>query len=200
MRPGIVTVVVLALLAASCASPTASESGADDWQFAIPNVIGETPLHRAVTVQVEASLAADSLVPATCVDQLTSQVTKILFADLSVPGLMSRGVTETDASAVGTDAFYESLPIETQGRVVGALARCKGLALRVSLDIPGVSAASLTCLVDSLSATGFFENGLPAAGPNPTAAVDFAAAKVGKPDCNWARLDDLEAVREVLRP
>lgn len=177
MRPGIVTAVVLALLAASCASPTASESGADDWQFAIPSVIGETPLHRAVTEHVEASLAADSLVPATCVDQLTSQVTEILFVDLSVPGLMSRGVTEADASAVGTDAFFESLPIETRGRVVGALAGCKGLALRVSLDIPGVSAASLTCLVDSLSTTGFFEKGLPAAGPDPTAAVDFAGAK-----------------------
>jgi glutamate--cysteine ligase len=33
-----------------------------------------------------------------------------------------------------------------------------------------------------------------------TQLVDFAAAKVGKPDCNWAQLDDLEAVREVLRP
>ena len=177
MRPGIATAVVLALLAASCASPTASESGADDWQFAIPSVIGETPLHRAVTEHVEASLAADSLVPATCVDQLTSQVTDILFADLSVPGLMSRGVTEADASAVGTNAFFESLPIETRGRVVGALAGCKGLALRVSLDIPGVSAASLTCLVDSLSTSGFFEKGLPDAGPDPTAALDFAGAK-----------------------
>lgn len=177
MRPGTVTVVVLTVLAASCASPTASEPGADDWQFAIPSVIGETPLHRAVTVQVEASLAADPLVPATCVDQVTSQVTEILFVDLSVPGLMSRGVTEADASAVGTDAFFESLPTETQGRLVGALAGCKGLALRLSLEIPGVSAASLSCLVDSLSATGFFEKGLPAADPDPTAAVDFAAAR-----------------------
>lgn len=169
--------VVLSVLVASCASPTASEPGADDWQFAIPGVIGETPLHHAVAVQVELLLAADPLLSASCVDQLAPKVTEILFVDLSLPGLMGRGVTEADASAVGTDAFFASLPIETQGRVVGVLAGCKGMALRLSPDIPGVTAASLSCLVDSLSATGYFEKGFPAADADPAGAIDFAAAK-----------------------
>ncbi len=28
--------------------------------------------------------------------------------------------------------------------------------------------------------------------------VEFASTRVGKPDCNWARVEDLESVREVL--
>jgi len=167
-------VMTLAIVAGSCA---ASASGAPaGWQSEMPTGLEDSPFRAEVTAHVAASLTADPLVSASCIDQVATTVTDVSFTDLGVNGMRNFGVTADDPSVVGTDVFFASLPATTRGRVVAAIADCGGLALQLSVDIPGVSYASLACLVDRLSASGFFEMG----DANGAATATFASAKT---DC-----------------
>jgi hypothetical protein len=179
MRPGKVIVVTIALVAASCGGTAASDD-APTWPGAIPDSLETSPFHTEVAAQLEASLAADPLIPASCVAQVAADVTDVLFIEVGEVGLRNLGVTPDDASAVGTDAFFAALPAAAKGSVVAAVAGCDGVSFQLSPQIPGVSYASFSCLVDRLSASGFFENGFigPAFGEEETVAgVTFTAAK-----------------------
>jgi hypothetical protein len=111
---------------------------------------------------------------------VAADVTDVLFIEVGEIGLRNLGVAPDDASAVGTDAFFAALPGEAKGSIDAAVARCDGVAFQLSPQIPGVSYVSFSCLVDRLSASGFFENGFvgPAFGEEETvAAATFTSAK-----------------------
>jgi len=187
MRPGKVIVVAIALVAASCAGTAASDADPAFWQGALPASLDDSPFRAEVAGRLETSLGAETLVPAACVEETAAEVTGILFADVGVDGLYDLGVTPGDVSAVGSDSFFDSLPDATKGRVVAAVAACDGLALRLSPQIPGVSYASFSCLVDRLSASGFFEKGFPSSerlAGDTTAAATFASAEAACLDPN----------------
>ena len=165
-------VMALAIVAASCAG-SAADSEPVAWHAALPGSLEESTFRAELTGHVSTALTADELLPAACVDEVARQVSDVLFADLGVVGLRNLGVVPGDAAAVGTNAFFESLPGPTRGRVVAAIAECAALVVQLSLEIPDVSYGSLACLVDRLSASGFFEMG----SENGAAAAMFASAK-----------------------
>ena len=200
MRPGKALVVALAVLAASCGGTAAS---GDAPVLDVPDSVTGTQLQASVAASLETSLAAEALVPASCVEGLAAEISGILFADLGELGLRNLGVTGDDASVVGTNEFFAALPATTKGRVVAAVAACDGAAFQLSPQIPGVSYASFTCLIDRLSATGFFEISFVAPSieqEESLAAVTFAKAKVGCLDPDEIEAYDAWAVTQLSAP
>lgn len=202
MRPGKVVVVAIALVAASCGGTAASDD-APAWQGSVPDYLEVSPFHAEVTAQLEASLAAEPLIPASCVGRVAADVTEALFVEVGEIGLRNLGVTPDDASAVGTNAFFAALPAAAKGRVVAAMAGCDGVAFQLSPQIPGVSYASFSCLVDRLSVSGFFENGFigPAFGEEETvAAATFTSARATCLDPAEQEAYDAWSARQLTAP
>lgn len=169
-RPGLIIVVACAIAASACGSASEPEPAA--WQAELPAYTDEAPLLEAVRAELAVSLSNDPAIPASCVDETAAGVSEVLVGDLGVLGLRQLGVTADDAGSVGSDAFYQSLDADTQRRVVAVVAGCGGLVEQLIGDIPGVSEASLRCLVDEASAAGFFD-----AGTSTEAAGVFQDAK-----------------------
>lgn len=169
-RPGLIIVMACAIATAACGS--ASEPEPASWQSELPAYTNDAPLREAVRAELVSSFTNDPVIPASCVEETAEGVSTVLVDDLGVVGLGGLGVTIEDASSVGSDAFYQSLDADTQRRVVAVVARCGGLVEQLVGEVPGVSEASLTCLVDQVTAAGFFE-----AGVGPEAAATFERAK-----------------------
>ena len=187
--------IVIALTIAASACADAADPEATAWHADLPSEIETTPLRTAITAELYASLGADSLVPATCVEETAAKVTDILVTSVGVPGLRTLGVSADDASAVTSDAFLELLPPDVKGLVVGAVAECIALAQQLSAAIPGVSYQSLSCLIERLSNDGFFEMTDAALAVNT-----FSAAKTSCLDADERAAYDVWSAAQLAAP
>lgn len=168
-RPGLIIVVACAIVASACGSASDPESAA--WHADLPTS-DQAPVRAAVHAELVVSLTNDPSIPESCVEESARRVSDVLVGDLGVLGLAGHGATVDDGSVVSSDEFYRSLDAETRTHVIAALAECSGLVEQLVGPIPGVSSASLACLIDQVSAAGFFE-----AGTSPEAAATFEAAE-----------------------
>lgn len=203
--------VALALFAASCGGGTAAPEDAEPgWWAEISDTLEAPSFRGEVTAGLETSLASEPIVPPGCVEPVAAEVTEVLFTDLGEFGLRGLGVTPGDVSALESDRFFNALPAATKGTVTAAIAACDGVALALSPQIPGVSYASLDCLVDRLSTHAFFENGFmrPQLDDGSTlASAIFASAKAECLDTaeeqaydSWSAQQMASPSRAVLAP